>query len=87
MLLFILQVHYYRNYCLVRKNACSSYINLIDRNVSKCKYNSSDKCIYRIYESKSEQAYRLKANLSSLINFINDIDTIHILIFSSYLFI
>lgn len=28
-----------------------------------------------------------KANLSSLINFINDIDTIHILIFSSYLFI
>ena len=67
MLLFILQVHYYRNYCLVRKNACSSYINLIDRNVSKCKYyNSSDKCIYRIYESKSEQAYRSKyANLKS----------------------
>ena len=68
MLLFILllYIYYYRNYCLVRKNACSSYINLIDRNVSKCKYNSSDKCIYRIYESKSEQAYRSKyANLKS----------------------
>ena len=66
------------------------YINLIDRNVSICKYNSSDKCIYRIYESKSEQAYRskyanLKSILSSPINFINDVDTIHILLISVYL--